>query len=95
MGPQSRWTEVAPPGANTALHLYKPTPEMPGADTYEIAQSRIGKDTGVLLTTDDINATYKELSARGVRFPTPPALQPWGWWATLSDPGGNSFGVRQ
>src|SRR5881275_1722418 len=95
MGPDSRWLEVAPPGATTTLLLYKPTPEMPGADTYEVAQSRIGKNTGILLATDDINATYNELSARGVAFPTPPEQQPWGWWAELSDPDGNIFGLHQ
>lgn len=95
MGPQSRWIEVVPPGAQTALLLYKPTPEMPGADTFEIAQSRVGQSTGILLTTDDINATYKDLSTRGVAFPTPPEQQAWGWWATVADPDGNSFGVNQ
>ena len=95
MGPDSRWIEVAPPGTTTTLLLYKPTPDMPGADTYEVAQSRIGKNTGVLLNTDDINATYQDLSARGVTFPTPPEHQPWGWWAVLSDPDGNTFGIGQ
>jgi lactoylglutathione lyase len=95
MGPESRWIEVMPPGSQTALLLYKPTPEMPGADTYETALSRIGKDTGVLLRTDDVRATYQELSARGVQFPTPPEEQPWGWWATMIDPDGNSFGINQ
>ena len=95
MGPESRWIEVAPPGAATTLLLYKPTPEMPGADSYEVATSRIGMNTGVLLTTDDINVTYKELSAKGVSFPTPPEQQPWGWWAVLSDPDGNTFGIGQ
>src|SRR5712692_4093593 len=90
LGPESRWIEVAPPGAQTTLLLYKPTPDAPGAETYELAESRIGKNTGVLLTTDDINATYRELSSRGVQFPTPPEKQEWGWWAVLSDPDGNS-----
>jgi uncharacterized glyoxalase superfamily protein PhnB len=51
---------------------------MPGADSYEAAWARTGKNTGILLSTDDINATYKELSARGVNFPTPPEQQAWG-----------------
>jgi predicted enzyme related to lactoylglutathione lyase len=95
MGPESRWIEVAPPGRTTTLLLYKPTPEAPGADSYETARARIGKSTGVLLTTDDVNATYKELSAKGVAFPTPPEQQPWGWWAEISDPDGNMFGIGQ
>src|SRR5258708_6703746 len=33
MGPDNRRIEVAPPGTTTTLLLYKPTPDMPGADT--------------------------------------------------------------
>jgi lactoylglutathione lyase len=95
MGPDSRWIEVAPPGARTAVLLYKPTPQMPGADTYEHALSMIGKFSNILFSTDDINRTYEELTAKGVQFPTPPEQQPWGWWAVLADPDGNSFGLRQ
>jgi predicted enzyme related to lactoylglutathione lyase len=95
MGPEGRWIEVVPPGSKTALLLYKPTKEMPGADTYELAMSLIGKFTNILLTSDDLQATYAGLSARGVNFPTPPEQQPWGWWAIVADPDGNSFGMRQ
>ncbi len=33
MGPGQRWTEVAPPGTQTRVLLYKDTPEMPWAET--------------------------------------------------------------
>jgi predicted enzyme related to lactoylglutathione lyase len=46
------------------------------------------------LNVDDMNATYRELSARGVEFPDPPAQQPWGWWATVKDPDGNVIGLH-
>ncbi|HZT05849.1 MAG TPA: VOC family protein [Chloroflexota bacterium] len=95
MGPSARWIMVAPKGAQTCLTLYKPTPEMPGAETYEAATARIGRFTGAIFDTPDIQATYRELSARGVPFAEPPAQQPWGWWATFSDPDGNSFGLGQ
>jgi len=43
MGPGQRWIEVAPPGAQTRILLYKASKEMPGSDSYEEATSRIGK----------------------------------------------------
>ena len=95
MGPDGRWIEVAPPGAQTAVLLYKPTPEMPGASTYEYAQAGIGTFNPILFRCDDVQRTYQELSARGVRFPTPPEQQPWGWWAVFEDQDGNSFGLNQ
>jgi lactoylglutathione lyase len=95
MGPDSRWIEVTPPGAKTAVLLYKPTPQMPGADSYEQALGMIGKFSNILFNTDDLNRTYEELRAKGVNFPTPPEQQPWGWWAVMADPDGNSFGMRQ
>jgi uncharacterized glyoxalase superfamily protein PhnB len=38
----------------------------------------------------DIDATYQELSAKGVRFPMVPSDQPWGGrLALFADPDGN------
>jgi catechol 2,3-dioxygenase-like lactoylglutathione lyase family enzyme len=34
MGPGMRWLEVAPPGAETRILLYKASPQMPGTDSY-------------------------------------------------------------
>ena len=95
MGPGApRWIEVAPRGARTAIVLYQPTEGMPGASSYERARSSIGTFTTFVLNVDDMNATYRELSARGVEFPDPPAQQPWGWWATVKDPDGNVIGLH-
>lgn len=93
MGPASRWIEVAPPGAQSHVLLYKPTPEMPGAATYEAAMASIGAFSTILFRCDDVRRTYEELSAKGVQFPTPPEQQPWGWWAAFEDQDGNSFGL--
>jgi len=96
MGPNApRWIEVAPPGAQTRLVLYKPTPEMPGASTYEDALAQIGKFVNFIFEVDDMQATHAELSARGVEFADPPAQQFWGWWATIKDPDGNVIGLHQ
>jgi hypothetical protein len=49
-----------------------------------------------VLDTDDIKASYDELSAKGVDFPTPPEFAAWGkWWATFKDTEGNEFGLGQ
>jgi len=56
MGEGMRWIEVAPPGAQTALVLAK---------GYGPDQDRIGKFTGYIFATDDIEATYETLKSRG------------------------------
>jgi predicted enzyme related to lactoylglutathione lyase len=95
MGPTQRWIEVAPPGAQSRILLYKATPEMPGSDSYEYAQSRLGKPTPVVLEVDDIVATFEDLKAKGVTIVDEPKKMPYGWWGTFADQDGNTYGVHQ
>ncbi len=95
MGPGQRWIEVAPPGAQTRILLYKATAEAPGADSYEAAQASIGKSTGMVLAVDDIVATFAQLKANGVTIMEEPQQQPWGWWGVFADQDGNTYGVHQ
>jgi predicted enzyme related to lactoylglutathione lyase len=97
MGPPGgpRWLEVAPKGAQTALVLYRPTPELPGASSYALAESLIGTFAPFVLEVTDMEATASELMARGVAFDSPPSRQPYGWWATVRDPDGNTIGLHQ
>ena len=95
MGPAQRWIEVAPPGAQTRILLYKATPEAPGAASYEAAQVSIGKPTPMVLETDDIVATFAELKSKGVRIVDEAEQQPWGWWGVFADQDGNTYGVHQ
>ena len=85
MGPDARWIEVGPPGAETTLTLWTP----PGLE------DRIGTFTGVVLSCDDIQATYEELRARGVEFEKEPRDQPGGVMASFRDPDGNTFVLRE
>ena len=54
-GDGERWLEVAPEGAATAIAIVPPG-----------AGNAAGIETGVVLTTDDVDATHAELRARGV-----------------------------
>jgi catechol 2,3-dioxygenase-like lactoylglutathione lyase family enzyme len=50
-----RWVEVAPPGAATTIAIVPPPEGRPTG----------GKETGITLQTDDIDAVHAELKARG------------------------------
>ena len=95
MGPGQRWLEVAPVGAHTRVLLYKATKDAPGAVSYEDAISRIGKPTPMVLETDDVQKTFAQLKANGVRIMDEPKKQPYGWWGVFADQDGNTYGVHQ
>jgi predicted enzyme related to lactoylglutathione lyase len=44
---------------------------------------------------DAVQATYQELSDRGVEFPQPPVRQPFGWWSMFTGTEGNRFALGQ
>jgi len=89
MGPsgheEKRWIEVSPKGSETVFVLYTP----PGME------SRIGGFSNIMWDTDDIQATFEELKAKGVEVTQEPSQQGWGWWGQFQDPDGNEFGVGQ
>lgn len=91
---QSRWVQLAPKGAQTSLVLTKPTEDMP-PEIYARTKANLGGFANFIFTVDDINATYTDLSGRGVEFSEKPAQQPWGWWASIKDPDGNIIGIHQ
>ena len=83
-----RWTEVAPPDGSANLALVEPKPDRP---EYKL----IGGYRWVLFMTEDVQATYKEWSERGVRFLFAPETPGWGGtFARFEDPDGNSFGLE-
>lgn len=84
-GDGNRWIEVAPPGADTPIAICPPGPDTTVG----------GRETGISLQTDDIDACHAELKSHGVdvdaevsRFgdPVPPLF-----W--LRDPEGNTLMV--
>jgi predicted enzyme related to lactoylglutathione lyase len=44
-----------------------------------------------VVATNDIQATYEELAARGVPFESPPTEMPGGTQAVFRDPDGNGL----
>ena len=80
MGEQ-RWIELAIHNGGTGLVLFTP----------EGHEDRIGTFFNGSFACDDVEATYRQLSERGVEFRTPPTKQPWGTYAVFRDPEGNEF----
>ena len=78
---KQRWIELGIPGADTGLVLFTPQGH----------ENRIGSFVNTSLWTDDIEATYEELKAKGVEFTAPPKKEPWGTFTIFKDPDGNSF----
>jgi predicted enzyme related to lactoylglutathione lyase len=91
---KSRWIQLAPKGAQTSLVLALPTDDMP-PEIYERTKSMRGGFTNFIFNVDDMQATFDELTRRGVEFVDRPAQQPWGWWATIKDPDGNIIGLHK
>ena len=84
-GDGNRWIEVAPPGADTPIAICPPGPNVTAG----------GKDTGISLQTDDVDAYHARLKDRGVdvdaevsRFGDP--VPPMFWFR---DPEGNRLMV--
>lgn len=89
---QDRWIEVRWPGAQTRLVLARADAEL-----RAVIRDRVGPMSHVWLECDDLDATHRELRARGVEFPVDPGPAPWDpegtRWAQLADPDGNLYGL--
>jgi len=88
-GENQRWIEVAPPAGAPLLVL---TPRPAGAHKREVPDE---PHSPVFFTCDDIQQTYRELSERGVEFPTPPTKMEFGWWALFEDEEGTRYALGQ
>jgi predicted enzyme related to lactoylglutathione lyase len=81
MGPGRRWIELSIPGAETGVVLFTP----------EGQEDRIGTFFNGSFSCDDVDYTFRQMSAKGVEFEGPPEKQPWGVFAKFKDPDGNTF----
>ncbi len=96
--PGLRWLTVGPKSQpDVELILAKLGPPM--LDPESAGQVRALVAKGVLgagvMATDDIQADFKELSAKGVTFLQEPAERPYGTEAVFRDDSGNWFSLTQ
>jgi predicted enzyme related to lactoylglutathione lyase len=87
---EERWIEVCPPDGAPLLALTSRTPNEPRRDPPDQLPH-----SPVFFNCPDIEATYDELSLRGVEFPVPPQRQHFGWWALFADPDGTRYALGQ
>jgi predicted enzyme related to lactoylglutathione lyase len=89
-GEGERWIEVAPPQGGPLLVL-SPCPT--GEPRREVPDDL--PHSPVFFACDDIEQTHRELSERGVEFPTPPTKMDFGWWALFEDDEGTRYALGQ
>ena len=80
MGPDQRWVQVRPPGAQTSITLVTWFPSLPA-----------GAVKGTVLETDDLDKDVTELTSRGVHIEGGIQQMPWGRFVTFDDPDGNGL----
>jgi predicted enzyme related to lactoylglutathione lyase len=94
-----RWLTVGPaaqPDFSVVL-MAVPGPPVFEPETTEQVRSLMAKGAAgtIFLTTDDCQASYEELKARGVEFTEAPEERPYGIDSGFRDPSGNSFRLTQ
>ena len=94
-----RWLTVGPPGQEdvSIVLMAIPGPPVFEEETVGAIEQLMAKGFAgtVFLTTEDCQASYEELSARGVEFNETPQERPYGIDAGFRDPSGNSFRLTQ
>jgi catechol 2,3-dioxygenase-like lactoylglutathione lyase family enzyme len=94
-----RWLTVGPPTQPEISVVLNAIPGPPVLDETTAEQLRSLMSKGwagnVLLTTDDVQADYEELKARGVEFTEAPEERPYGIDSAFRDPSGNQFRLTQ
>ncbi len=79
---EGHWITVAPKKSKQVLHLCESKSLEPG-------------NTGILILADDIEAQYKEMKKKGVKFTQELTKADWGSSAKFSDPDGNIFWLAE
>jgi predicted enzyme related to lactoylglutathione lyase len=94
-----RWLTVSPPSQPdfAVVLMAIPGPPVMDADTTEQVRTLMAKGFAgtVFLTTDDCQASYEELLARGVEFTEQPEERPYGIDSGFRDPSGNSIRLTE
>jgi catechol 2,3-dioxygenase-like lactoylglutathione lyase family enzyme len=94
-----RWLTVSPANQpDIAIVLMAiPGPPVMDSQTAEEVRALIAKGFAgtVFLATDDCQASYEDLRARGVEFVEKPEQRPYGIDAAFRDPSGNNFRLTE
>ena len=94
-----RWVTVGPRGQDDVSIVLMAVPGEPVMDDATRKQvlelTAKGFAGTVFLTTEDCQATYDEMKARGVEFTEEPHQMPYGIDCAFRDPSGNSIRLAQ
>ena len=96
-----RWLTVGPsdqPDVQLILNIPGPPaldPEVAERVKGMVAKGEVSGPGILIFETDDLQATYDDLTARGVEFVQAPMERPYGIDAAFRDPFGNAFRVTQ
>src|SRR6185295_6715940 len=78
---RQRWIELSIGDSLTRLDLFTP----------EGQEERAGGIFNGSFACDDVEATFRQLTEKGVEFVQPPQKTQWGGFAIFKDPDGNQF----
>jgi predicted enzyme related to lactoylglutathione lyase len=94
-----RWVTVGAPGQDdiAIVLMAIPGPPVMDAATADEVRQLMGKGFAgtIFLETDDCQASYDELSGRGVEFVEKPEPRPYGIDAAFRDPSGNNIRLTE
>jgi uncharacterized glyoxalase superfamily protein PhnB len=94
-----RWLSVGPVGQPEVAIVLMAIPGPPMIDPGTVAQIETLMAKGfagtIFLTTEDCQASYEELKARGVEFTETPEDRPYGIDSGFRDPSGNAIRLTQ
>ncbi|MCB0871479.1 MAG: VOC family protein [Solirubrobacterales bacterium] len=94
-----RWLTVGPPGddgTNVVLMAIPGEPIMDGTTRAQVEDLMSKGFAGtIFLQTDDCQASYEGMKARGVEFTSEPEETPYGIDCGFTDPSGNSARLGQ
>lgn len=89
-----RWLTVTSPEDPDGTELQLALNDNPAAKTFQQAQFREGQPA-IMLFTDDLQADYERMKARGAEFTTPPTDVTGSKIAKLDDGRGNILQITQ
>lgn len=89
-GDDGRWLTVAAP-QQEGLEIFLGRADSFGMDLMDY----VGKAPAWAFSSDDCRGDYERLTARGVKFLSPPEDKPWGIQAVFEDLYGNKFSIVQ